>query len=120
MNRSAVDVHAGVARLAEFFCAKHFARLQATFNCLHCVAIGMPESLTPSHAPRYRGHFRSEHSILVLKIIDLEFLVISHASKISEAQTQATAREGSEGRLGSGKVHLEETTVVPTGCARAP
>ena len=83
MNRTAVDVHPGVARLARFLGANFFARFQTAFNGIHRVVIGLHNGFAPSHAAANGRHFRRKHPVLVLKIIDLELVIGFHADNIN-------------------------------------
>ncbi len=84
MNRAAVDVHSGVTRLARLLRANLFARLQTTFDGVHRIAIRLNDGLAPSHAAANGRHFRREHPVLVLKVIDLELVIVFHADNIDE------------------------------------
>ena len=79
MNWATADVQASIARSARFPGRNFCPRFETTFNRVNGMVISFAQSLPPRHAAADGRHFRSEHPVLVLEIVDVVFLITFHA-----------------------------------------
>src|ERR1035438_1310336 len=81
IDRTRVDVQAGITGLAKLERGYLLPRFQATLNGVPGVAIGFLERLSPSDAAFDGWHAGGEDAVLVLKVVNGEFPIRLHGWK---------------------------------------
>jgi len=78
MHRASVHVQSAVANSPQLQGCDLAPRFQAALNGINRVAIGFFQSLAGRNAAANRRHRGSEYAVLILKVVDVEFLVGFH------------------------------------------
>ncbi len=80
-----VCIEAGIAGFTEFHGTHFSAHFEAAFDGVNCVAVGVFERFPGGDAAGDCGDLSGEKAVLVLEVVDLEFLIGFHELNCSNA-----------------------------------
>ena len=86
----AINIQTSVTRLSQLHRRDYLSRFQAAFDGVHRIAIAFLQVLAPSETTANGRHFRCECAVLVLEIVNLEFVIRFHGFTVASSNQKAS------------------------------